>query len=78
MKAFATGRKGWLFAESVDGMVASAITYSIVEMAKANGINVFEYIKHLLACRPHADMGDSELDKLLPWHPDIISKCSLK
>lgn len=78
MKAFVTGRKGWLFSDSVDGAKASAIAYSIVEMAKASGIHVFEYIKYLLSCRPHAKMSDSELDGLLPWHPDIIEKCRLK
>jgi hypothetical protein len=78
MKSFATGRKGWLFSDSVAGAEASAITYSMVEMAKASGLHVFEYIKYVLSCRPHAGMADSELDKLLPWDPDVIEKCRLK
>jgi len=78
MKSFATGRKGWLFSDSVKGAEASAITYSIVEMAKANGLHVFEYIKYLLSYRPHTDMKDNELDALLPWNPDVIEKCRLK
>ncbi|MDR2712971.1 MAG: IS66 family transposase [Clostridiales bacterium] len=77
MKSFATGRKGWLFSDSVDGANASAITYSLVEMAKASGIHVFEYIKYLLESRPHKDMTDSELEALLPWHPEVVAKCKL-
>jgi hypothetical protein len=78
MKSFATGRKGWLFADSVEGAEASAVTYSIVEMAKASGIHVFEYIKFLLSKRPRADMADAELEQLVPWHPDVMEKCRLK
>jgi len=77
MKSFATGRKGWLFAESVDGAEASAIVFSIVEMAKAGGLHVFEYIKFLLANRPHKDMTIRDLELLLPWHPDVVEKCTL-
>jgi hypothetical protein len=78
MKAFATGRKGWLFSDSVKGAKASAISYSIVEMAKASNLHVFEYIKYLLSCRPHAGMADSELDELLPWPPEVTAKCRVK
>jgi len=78
MKAFATGRKGWLFADSVEGAEASAIAYSIVEMAKASGIHVFEYIKHLLSKRPHAGMTADEFERLMPWNPEVIEICRLK
>ena len=44
-KAFVTGRKNWLFADSVDGAEASALTYSMVETAKANGVDVYYYLK---------------------------------
>ncbi|MBM6927660.1 hypothetical protein H6B51_17570, partial [Pseudoflavonifractor phocaeensis] len=32
------GRKNWLFCDSVKGAESSAIVYSLVETAKANGV----------------------------------------
>ena len=43
---FAVGRKNWLFSSSVEGANASAVVYTMVEMAKANGLNIYEYLKH--------------------------------
>jgi transposase len=42
---FVIGRKNWLFADSATGAEASACIYSIVVSAKANNIDVFEYLK---------------------------------
>lgn len=36
MKKYVIGRKGWLFSDSVDGRNASAVAYSMVEMANEN------------------------------------------
>ena len=38
------GRKNFLFHNTSNGAEASAIVYSLVESAKANNINVFEYL----------------------------------
>ena len=45
---FTIGRKNYLFCESVNGVKASAIIYSIVETAKANGLNVYKYLEFLI------------------------------
>lgn len=42
---FAVGRKNWLFSSSVDGANASAVVYTMVEMVKAHGLNVYGYLK---------------------------------
>ncbi|WP_442876551.1 hypothetical protein [Endozoicomonas sp. GU-1] len=38
------GRSNWLFADTPDGARASAIYYSLIESAKDNGLEPFEYI----------------------------------
>ena len=69
-KAFVTGRKNWLFADTPNGANASALVYSIVETAKANDLDVYLYLKYLLIKTPTEDTPDEELEKLCPWHPE--------
>ena len=69
-KAFVTGRKNWLFADTPNGANASALVYSIVETAKANELDVYLYLKYLLLKTPTEDTPDNELEKLCPWHPE--------
>ena len=69
-KAFVTGRKNWLFADTPNGANASALVYSIVETAKANDMDVYLYLKYLLLKTPTEDTPDEELEKLCPWHPE--------
>lgn len=38
IKPFVIGRKNWLFSNATSGANASAILYSIIETAKANGL----------------------------------------
>lgn len=40
-------RKSWLFADTPSGARASALYYTLIETAKANGIDPFKYILHL-------------------------------
>ncbi len=48
IKPFATARRAWLFADPPKGAKANAILYTLVESARANKLNVFEYLKDLL------------------------------
>ena len=56
---------------------ASAILYSLVETAKANMINTFEYFNLLLTEIPqHMDDKDFKfIDDLLPWSPRVQKEC---
>ena len=47
IRPFVIGRKNWLFANSQSGAKASANLYSIIETAKAHGINPQEYLTHI-------------------------------
>jgi hypothetical protein len=44
--------------------------YSLVETAKANGIDVYHYLKYLLLNTPTEQTPDEELEKLCPWDPE--------
>ncbi|MEJ8775816.1 transposase domain-containing protein, partial [Blautia sp. HCN-1074] len=66
--------------ESSNGAKASAILYSLVETAKANTINTFEYFNLLLTEIPqHMEDKDlSFIDDLLPWSSRVQKECPSK
>lgn len=65
------GRKGWLFSDTPAGAETSAIIYTMVENAKANGVNVYQYLKLLLEKQPNNQMKDDEPEKLAPWNKEV-------
>ena len=69
-KAFVTGRKNWLFADTQAGAHASSLVYSLVETAKACEVDIYNYLKYILISVPTDQMSDKELEKLCPWDPD--------
>jgi transposase len=54
IKYFAIGRKNWLFSDTPEGANASALFYSFVVTAKANGVNPYEALKKIFAELPLA------------------------
>ena len=73
IRPFAVGRKNWLFSDSVAGANASAVVYTIVEMAKAHDLNIYGYLKFLLEHRPTKEMTDEQLAELAPWSEKLQS-----
>ena len=73
IKPFVMGRKNWLFSNSVDGVKASAIVFSIIETAKENGLKPFEYLKFLLETLPNATT--SQVESLMPWSDSLPDEC---
>ena len=69
IRPFTIDHKNFVLIESSNGAKASAILYSLVETAKANIINTFEYFNLLLTEIPqHMEDKDlSFIDNLLPW-----------
>lgn len=80
IRPFTIGRKNFVLIESSNGAKASAILYSLVETAKANMINTFEYFNLLLSELPQHmdDMDLSFIDSLLPWSPRVQKECPSK
>lgn len=64
IKPFVIGRKNWLFANTANGANASAMLYSMIETAKANGLIPFDYIAH---CLEALSQVDCDIEQLLPW-----------
>ena len=73
IRPFAVGRKNWLFSDSVNGANASAVVYTMVEMAKAYDLNIYGYLKYLLEQRPSEEMTDEQLSELAPWSEKLQS-----
>lgn len=73
IRPFAVGRKNWLFSDSIEGVNASAVVYTMVEMAKAHNLNIYGYLKFLLDHRPTKEMTDEQLAELAPWSEKLQS-----
>lgn len=65
IRPFVIGRKNWLFAGSPRGARSSALFYSLVESAKANGLEPYWYLRYLFTNLPSAKT-DAEILALLP------------
>ena len=75
IRPLTVGRRNWLFCDTPGGAHASATVYTMVEMAKAHGLNVEKYLTFLLEKRPHKGMTNDELEKLTPWSEEARSYC---
>jgi hypothetical protein len=67
IRPFAVGRKAWLFSDTPKGARANATCYTLVETAKANGLEPSKYINFILNNIAEADTVE-KLEALLPWH----------
>ena len=67
LRPFVVGRKAWLFCDTQAGAVASARLYSLVESAKANGVEPHAYLTYLFTHLPRASTVE-HFEALLPWN----------
>ena len=65
IRPFVIGRKNFLFCDSVAGANASANLYSLIETAKANGLEPYAYLKTVFTELPNAGTVD-DIEALLP------------
>jgi hypothetical protein len=70
IRPFAIGRKNWLFSDSQRGAKASAMLYSIIETAKANGLEPYAYLRTVLTRLPHCETVE-DIEKLLPENIEL-------
>lgn len=75
-KSYAIGRKNSLFHASAAGAEASALVYSMIETAKANQLNVFQYLYILLLYMPDHKDDPAAVEILLPWSSFIKEHCT--
>lgn len=66
IKPFVIGRKNWLFFGNYKGAKAAAHLFSLIESAKANGLNPFDYLKEIFEKLPHCQTVE-DFEALLPF-----------
>lgn len=65
IRPFVIGRKNWLFAGTPEGAATSAALYSLIETAKASGLNVYRYLRFIFEKLPFAKSKE-DFKALLP------------
>ncbi len=66
IRPFVIGRKNWLFSDTVKGAQSSANLYSLLETAKANGLEPYAYLRRVFTVLPAATTV-ADIEALLPW-----------
>jgi len=67
IRPFAVGRKNWLFSDTSRGAKASATCYSLIETARANGLEPYQYLHYVLQHIANAKTLE-DIEALLPWN----------
>ena len=71
IRPFVIGRKNWLFSNSQRGATASANLYSLIETAKANDREPYQYLSWLFERLPKTKPADYA--ELMPWEMPLVS-----
>lgn len=64
---YSHNKKAWLFSDTLAGANASVIIYSMVETAKANGLDPYAWLRRVMRDLPAARTVE-EIEALLPWN----------
>jgi hypothetical protein len=75
LRAHAVGRNNWKFSYSPEGAKASAMAYSIVETALANGLVPYMYLQYLFETLPN--IPPDRYHECLPWNPLVKDNCAI-
>ncbi|WP_102483217.1 IS66 family transposase [Vibrio splendidus] len=67
VRPFTVGRNNWLFSKTHNGARASAVLYSLIETAKANDCEPYEYLEYVLREIPKLK-SEEDHGHLLPWN----------
>lgn len=80
IRPFTIGRKNWTFCGSPKGAHASACVYTLVETAKANGLNPYKYLEYILSILPGSNPKTNPkiLDLMMPWDKLVQESCKLE
>lgn len=70
IRPYCVGKKNWLFSNTDTGAHASALFYSLIETAKANGMNPYDYVWYILTKAPLCKT-EEDWDLLLPWNMNV-------
>nr|WP_281388215.1 transposase [Teredinibacter haidensis] len=70
IRPFTISRKNWMVSKSEAGAKTSENLYSLIETAKANGLNVFDYLQLIVKELPSAQSAE-QVEGLLPWNIEL-------
>ena len=73
IRLFVIGRKNWLFSDTVKGAKSGAIVYSLIETAKANGVEPYAYLALVLTDMQYMGkpFSNEQLESLMPWSNEM-------
>jgi transposase len=79
IRPFATGRKSWLFTDTVAGAKVSAVIYSLAHTCRACGVEPYAWLRHVLTELPSRP-PDADIEDLTPFnfgeHASQLNTCS--
>ena len=80
IRVVALARKNFLFCDTPQGAEASALVFSIISTATANGLDPYEYLVHLFKNLPNLDFHNTPelLDDCMPWSEKLPAACRAK
>ena len=74
IKPFVISRKNFLFANTPSGATSSAVIFSMIETAKANGLDPYKYLTYIFTVAPNTDRtADGWAKQFLP--ENVPSEC---
>ena len=75
IRPFVIGRKAWLFSDTPAGAHASAVIYSLLQTAKANGQEPYAWLRRVMRDLPAAKTVE-KIEALLPWNLHVLDLTS--
>ena len=80
IRPIVVGRKNWLFCDTPAGARTSVIVFTVLETAKANGINPQTYLNHLLNVLPErfVENPKASINDLMPWSEGIRERFAMQ
>lgn len=80
IRTFCLGKKNWMFHNTANGASASALVYSISEIAKLNNLRPYYYFKYILTelpkhCDENGRIEPADLDCLMSWPESLPEEC---
>jgi hypothetical protein len=77
IKPFVIDRKNFLFANTQLGAKSAAVIFSLIQTARENKLNAYDYLTYIFKRAPNTDIAGTpnDIELLLPWDPVVQGAC---
>jgi len=77
IKPFVIDRKNFLFANTPRGARSAAVIFSVIQTARENGLNAYDYLSFIFRKAPNWDIRNNPdaFNLLFPWFEPAQSQC---